>query len=156
MPMDKSKYPHNWKIIADLVKFHSGNRCQVCGRHHGEDGTQATTLTVHHIDHDPMNCKPENLIALCASCHLKVEGRYKRNDPTQKCFNDEFATLAYICPQCYRTAMAVVAKKFITSEEPFDYNAILCGTCHYHSDVTFNGSDGIHYFPVYKRLTIKE
>ena len=28
-------------------------------------------LHIHHIDYDKLNCKPENLITLCHSCHAK-------------------------------------------------------------------------------------
>lgn len=27
-------------------------------------------LTVAHLDHDPRNCAPENLLAMCQRCHL--------------------------------------------------------------------------------------
>jgi hypothetical protein len=33
------------------------------------------TLTVAHLDHDPVNCALENLKALCAPCHLRYDAR---------------------------------------------------------------------------------
>lgn len=33
------------------------------------------TLTVAHLDHDPSNSDPANLLPLCASCHCKLDIR---------------------------------------------------------------------------------
>lgn len=38
-------------------------RCATCGT--------AETLQVHHLDKNPANNKPENLMTLCRSCHTK-------------------------------------------------------------------------------------
>ena len=35
-------------------------------------------LDCHHIDYDKQNNNPENLITLCASCHVKTNGKNKR------------------------------------------------------------------------------
>ena len=45
-----------------------------------EDGeiiekSQRFTLTVAHIDHDPMNCDRANLKALCSGCHLRFDAK---------------------------------------------------------------------------------
>lgn len=32
-------------------------------------------LTVHHLDGDKANCRWWNLLALCQSCHLSIQGR---------------------------------------------------------------------------------
>ena len=80
MPMDKSRYPANWKQIALAVKEAAGWRCQACGKQCRKPGekldTHRRTLTVHHIDHRPENSEPENLIALCAPCHLKADAEH--------------------------------------------------------------------------------
>lgn len=36
---------------------------------------KSTKLDVHHIDYDKKNNNPENLIALCKSCHMKTNGK---------------------------------------------------------------------------------
>lgn len=81
MPMQRERYPANWKEIALEVKEAAGWRCAACGRKCREPGekldTHKRTLTVHHIDHRPENCSRENLIALCAPCHLKTEAEYR-------------------------------------------------------------------------------
>ena len=80
MPMDKSRYPKNWKDIAMNVKTVSGWKCMECGMQCRKPGepfdTHRRTLTVHHINHIPEDCREENLIALCASCHLKTDAKF--------------------------------------------------------------------------------
>lgn len=74
MPADKSRYPPNWDAIATAIKDAADWRCRDCGmqcRRPGEPfDTHRRTMSVHHIDHDPPNVEPSNLIALCARCHL--------------------------------------------------------------------------------------
>lgn len=80
MPMDRSRYPANWKQIALAVKEAAGWKCQACGKPCRKPGekldTHRRTLTVHHIDHRPENSDAENLIALCAPCHLKADAEH--------------------------------------------------------------------------------
>ena len=33
----------------------------------------AIVLTVAHLDHNPANCEPDNLRALCQMCHLNYD-----------------------------------------------------------------------------------
>ena len=82
MPMRRELYPENWKEIAAAKKEAAGWKCEWCGRQCRKPGekfdTHARTLTVHHIDCDPGNCRPENLAALCAGCHLKAHREKRR------------------------------------------------------------------------------
>jgi len=64
-------YPENWREIAKEVKDRAGWRCELCGHEH--DPETGYTLTVHHLDGDPSNCDPENLVALCQRCHLRKQ-----------------------------------------------------------------------------------
>lgn len=34
------------------------------------------TLTVAHLNHNPMDCRRENLKALCSVCHLRYDARH--------------------------------------------------------------------------------
>ena len=43
--------------------------CKICGTTEKQEGRN---LSVHHIDYDKNNNKPENLISLCCSCHSKT------------------------------------------------------------------------------------
>ena len=82
MPVDWSKYPPNWKTeIAPAIKEAAGWKCEKCGkqcRFPGEPlDTHKRTLTVAHINHVEMDCRPENLVALCPKCHLQYDGYRK-------------------------------------------------------------------------------
>lgn len=88
MPMDKARYPENWKQIAAEVKEAAGWRCQQCGKQCRRPGekldTHRRTLTVHHKDHRPENSERGNLIALCAPCHLKADAQHHAETRKQK------------------------------------------------------------------------
>jgi len=77
MPIDRSKYPANWDEIAVAIKDAAGWKCQYCSlqcRLPGEKfDTHRRTLTVAHINHVEMDCRPENLVALCPRCHLAYD-----------------------------------------------------------------------------------
>lgn len=80
MPMEKGRYPANWKDLALEVKQAAGWKCQYCGRLCRQPGepfdTHRRTLTVHHINHMPEDCRKENLVALCPACHLKADAEH--------------------------------------------------------------------------------
>ena len=80
MPMEKERYPANWKKIALAVKQAADWRCQKCGKQCRKPGepfdTHRNTLTVAHLNHTPEDIRPENLCAMCASCHLKYDAKH--------------------------------------------------------------------------------
>lgn len=80
MPMNRSLYPADWDAIAFSIKDAAGWKCQECGmqcRRPGEPfDTHRRTLTVAHLNHDPADCRPENLKALCSGCHLRYDARH--------------------------------------------------------------------------------
>lgn len=77
MPMKSKKYPPNWDKIALREKQRAGWMCEQCGADCSEPvQDNRTKLTVHHVDHDPSNCHPDNLIALCAPCHLRADAQW--------------------------------------------------------------------------------
>lgn len=88
MPMNRSRYPKDWNAIALQIKSKAKWQCQRCGKqclkptddtkHLSRSEWGQATLTVHHIDLTPENSEPENLIALCAPCHLKVHALEKK------------------------------------------------------------------------------
>ena len=63
MPVNWKDYPPNWKQIAREKKDSVGWKCEVCGaqcRRPGEPfDTHKRTLTVAHLNHTPMDCRPE-------------------------------------------------------------------------------------------------
>ena len=80
MPMDRSLYPRNWEKIAHACKSEANWKCEQCGKQCRRPDepfdTHKRTLTVAHIDHNPMNCDPDNLRALCAPCHLRYDAAH--------------------------------------------------------------------------------
>lgn len=64
-------YPPNWKEIATATKEAACWKCIRCG--HGHDPKHGYTLTVHHLDMNPANCRWWNLAALCQKCHLQIQ-----------------------------------------------------------------------------------
>ena len=85
----KGPYPLIWRLIAQRVKSQAGWRCECCAHPHEtslrraecddrcahpSDGKRRT-LTVHHLDMNPERCESWNLVALCQSCHLRVQTR---------------------------------------------------------------------------------
>lgn len=116
MPMQRERYPSNWKQISEHIRFErAGNKCEWCGvqnhavgardKHgdwHDENSIHRMSsdggwglfgefpdmikiiLTVAHLGvdypdgrkgnkHDKMDCRPENLAALCQRCHLNYD-----------------------------------------------------------------------------------
>lgn len=80
MPMERERYPADWKRIALAKKESTGWRCEVCGKQCRKPGepfdTHRRTLTVAHLNHEPEDCLDENLKAMCAPCHLKYDAAH--------------------------------------------------------------------------------
>lgn len=88
MPMDYSKYPANWLDISWRIRSErAGQRCEWCGVKNGEQHPvtgSRVILTVAHLGvdkpdgtpgdkNDKMDCRDENLAALCQRCHLNYD-----------------------------------------------------------------------------------
>ena len=97
--MNRKLYPSNWDEIAFEIKQTAGWTCQKCfkkclephevlDRYRSDRRDWAiNTLTVHHLDHVPINCDQQNLIALCSVCDRRQHAQDKRygittNHPT--------------------------------------------------------------------------
>ncbi|RPI95536.1 MAG: HNH endonuclease [Chloroflexi bacterium] len=68
-----SKYPDNWREIAKAVKDAAQWKCVRCGKLH--DPQNGYTLTVHHLDINPVNCAWWNIPPLCQRCHLSIQSK---------------------------------------------------------------------------------
>jgi len=62
-------YTKDWNKIANEIKEAAGWKCENC--EHPNDPGNGYALTVHHLDANPQNNDPSNLVALCQRCHLK-------------------------------------------------------------------------------------
>ena len=75
MKYDYSKYIKylnslQWFYIRKRIIKRDGNKCTKCGA--------KKSLHVHHITYDNLfNENDEDLITLCAACHMKEHGREK-------------------------------------------------------------------------------
>jgi hypothetical protein len=88
---NRARYPKDWKQISARIKSRADGRCECegeCGLHrttpgprrcierHGEDARWAkgrVVLTVAHLNHQPEDCRDDNLKAMCQRCHLRYD-----------------------------------------------------------------------------------
>lgn len=91
-PENRSRYPRDWPAISRSIRVRSGGQCECageCGLHHerrceerhGDPARWArgkVVLTVAHLNHDPADCRPENLRAMCQRCHNRYDQPHRR------------------------------------------------------------------------------
>lgn len=76
---NKERYPKNWNEIRAAILDRANNKCEFCGIENytiKENGAKVV-LTIAHLDHIPENCNPDNLRALCQSCHNKYDAKHR-------------------------------------------------------------------------------
>ena len=102
-PEERARYPKNWSTaIVPRIRERSGNRCECtgeCGLNHHyhdeatgleRDRCQAVNgkphpttgskvvLTVMHLNHEPEDCRDENLLHGCQQCHNRYDAPKRR------------------------------------------------------------------------------
>lgn len=93
-PENAARYPKDWKAISASIRARAGNRCECegeCGLHRTTPGPRRCVetnghpakwakgkivLTVAHLNHQPEDCRPENLKAMCQRCHLRYDHQH--------------------------------------------------------------------------------
>lgn len=86
-PEERARYPRDWSRISRDIRQNrarwvcesvpGGERClAVHGEAHPMTGAKVI-LTVAHLDHQPENCAPENLRALCQRCHNRYDAAHR-------------------------------------------------------------------------------
>ena len=60
------------KALKHKIKTRDGWKCQECRIEARQLRQMQSYLTIHHIDFNHENNKPENLITLCPLCHAKT------------------------------------------------------------------------------------
>lgn len=88
MPFDRSRYPADWPAISQQIRFiRARGLCEWCGAANGQPhpvtGSRVVLTTAHlgvakpdgqpGDKHDKLDCRPENLAALCQRCHLTFD-----------------------------------------------------------------------------------
>jgi hypothetical protein len=92
-PENRARYPKNWREISHTIRFdRAAGRCECtghCGLDHGgrcqaRNGQpnpitgSKVVLTVAHLNHQPQDCRPENLLGACQLCHLRYDRDHHR------------------------------------------------------------------------------
>jgi len=98
MPFHRERYPDDWEAISMAIRERSGRRCECegeCGLHRTHPGPRRceerqarqalwargdVVLTVAHLNHDPQDCRPENLKAMCQRCHLRYDAPHHQKN----------------------------------------------------------------------------
>jgi 5-methylcytosine-specific restriction endonuclease McrA len=63
----QSRIPITRKQRLEMIE-QVNNICEGCNQYY-----QSRILEIHHIDHDPANNDPENLIVYCLNCHKQAD-----------------------------------------------------------------------------------
>lgn len=75
-----------------LVQAQKKEACEKCGE-------REYRLQVHHVDKDPMNCNPDNLMTLCEPCHKQWHMRHDNyGDPFKHTYVDfdQVVSITYV------------------------------------------------------------
>ncbi len=82
-PENRALYPADWPAISQRIRHERAqNRCEqegcqaVNGEPHPLTGSRVV-LTVAHLNHDPADCRPENLRAMCQRCHNRYDAPHR-------------------------------------------------------------------------------
>ena len=90
------RYHSEWSHISRHVRELFNHHCAKCGEHCKDAEVPEQRLQVHHIDENPGNNQIENLIPLCARCHLQIEKEARRHAPYQATQMELFEDSTYL------------------------------------------------------------
>lgn len=117
----------------------NGNRCVVCGRSPENGYERHQALSVHHVNGDDSDNRPENGIPVCQSCHVHI---HRTDEPPYRKWHrqlpvehrnvwNQYADLPYTGPRLtreqaerlYGASEAIPeATKYLDSDEEPDTN----------------------------------
>lgn len=95
--LDGSSYADWFRKMRPVIFERDGHRCVACGEvpeptrfvRKGQ-ASERSRLLVHHVDHDPRDNRPENLVSVCQPCH----GKHHKSTPTPFPWFAEYAGTA--------------------------------------------------------------
>ena len=76
-----NRYHPEWDTVSRYVRELFDFYCARCDKDCRNSKNADSVLQVHHIDENPGNNELENLIPLCATCHLKIEKEARLHAP---------------------------------------------------------------------------
>ena len=95
MANDKRYHPE-WDTVSRYVRELFDFYCARCGKDCRNSKSTESVLQVHHIDENPGNNNLENLIPLCATCHLKIEKEARLHAPYSETQLELFENQSYM------------------------------------------------------------
>ena len=95
MAIDQRYHPE-WDTVSRYVRELFDFYCARCGKDCRNSKNAESVLQVHHIDENPGNNDLENLIPLCASCHLKIEKEARLHAPYNETQLELFENQSYM------------------------------------------------------------
>lgn len=141
------EYASNRKEIHNAVRAAAGNRCVRCGHPEGDTPASAgfrcddrcthsadgkmRILTVHHLTGQKDDNRWWNLLALCQSCHLTIQGRVIPDRPWLFAHSPWF--VPYVCgfyasyyggQDITRAEAIATPDKWLAMGQPWRYEAV--------------------------------
>ena len=95
MAIDQRYHPE-WDTVSRYVRELFDFFCARCGKDCRNSLNADSVLQVHHIDENPENNDLENLIPLCAACHLKIEKEARLHAPYNETQLELFKNQSYM------------------------------------------------------------
>ena len=95
MPIDHRYHPE-WETVSRYVRELFDFYCARCDKDCRNSKNADSVLQVHHIDENPRNNELENLIPLCAACHLKIEKEARLHAPYNETQLELFKNQSYM------------------------------------------------------------
>ena len=95
MAIDQRYHPE-WDTVSRYVRELFDFYCARCGKNCRNSKNAESVLQVHHIDENPGNNDLENLIPLCATCHLKIEKEARLHAPYKETQLELFKNQSYM------------------------------------------------------------
>jgi len=95
MAIDQRYHPE-WNTVSRYVRELFDFYCARCGKDCRKPKNAESVLQVHHIDENPGNNDLENLIPLCAICHLKIEKEARLHAPYNETQLELFENQSYM------------------------------------------------------------
>ena len=90
------RYHPEWETVSRYVRELFDFFCAKCGKNCRNSKKADSVLQVHHIDANPGNNDLENLIPLCATCHLRIEKEARLHAPYDVIQQELFENQSYI------------------------------------------------------------